>query len=211
MYVGHLAAGLVLKARVREAPLSWLLGATVASDLLCGLLLLVGAEHSAIDGECMVFSAARSDIPYSHSLLGTLALALVLALITQRVLHSRRITTAVALGVLSHYVLDVLSHVPDMPLLGFRVQPDLILGTHLAAYPLAHYSVELAWCLLAWAWLDRTDMRLLWTVLLLMIPYANTLFGFYCAPPVSSVAFGVSMLAIFSLTPALLLWASRNR
>lgn len=33
----------------------------------------------------------------------------------------------------------VLSHLPDMPVIGFGAQPDLILGTHLAVYPLAHY------------------------------------------------------------------------
>jgi hypothetical protein len=210
MYLGHLAAGLVLKARVREAPLAWLLLATVLSDLFCGLLLVLGLETIVVRGS-MVFSHARAVMPYSHSLLGTLALALPLAAIAARVFHSRRVGIAVGLAVISHYVLDALSHLPDMPLIGFGVQHDLILGTHLAAYPLASYLVELAWCMLAWAIFDRTDRRLLWTMLILMASYSNTLFGYIAVPQKSGVVIGASMLVLFAITPALLLWAASPR
>ena len=210
MYLGHLAAGLVLKARVREAPLSWLLFATVLSDLLCGLLLIVGAETFVIHGS-LTFSHTQADIRYSHSLVSTLLLALVVGAVAARFLRAPRVGIAVGLAVLSHYVLDVLSHLSDMPVIGFGAQPDLMLGTHLAAYPLAHYCVELAWCLLAWAVLDRTDKRLLWTMLLLMLSYTNTLFGFIEVPAQSDVVMGAAMLFLFTLTPALLLWAARTR
>lgn len=210
MYLGHLAAGLALKARVREAPLSWLLAATVLSDLLCGVLLITGAEQVVIHGS-LVFSHAESNIGISHSLLGTLALAAFSGMASARFFESRRVGVALGLAVASHYLLDVLSHRPDMPVIGFGAQPDLILGTHLAAFPLAHYLVELAICLLAWALLDRTDRRLLWTMLLLMIPYANALFGFFPLPAQSSTVIGISMLVMFTSTPALLLWASRTR
>jgi membrane-bound metal-dependent hydrolase YbcI (DUF457 family) len=209
MYVGHLAAGLVLKARVREAPLTWLLFATVVSDLLCGALLIAGAEQVVIH-DSMKFANSDAHMPYSHSLLGTLLLAAAATALATRAWSSRRIGSAVGLAVLSHYVLDVLTHLPDMPVIGFGAQPDLVLGTRLAAYPLAHYVVELAWCLFAWAVLDVTNKRLLWTLLLLMVPYANTLMGFIELPPPPSAAVGISMLVLFSGTPLLLLWAARK-
>lgn len=210
MYLGHLAAGLVLKARVREAPLAWLFAATIVSDLLCGLLLMLGAERAIVHGT-LTFSHTEADVRYSHSLLGTLLLALPAGVLATRYFGSRRIGSAVALGVVSHYILDVLSHLSDMPVIGFGVQPDLILGTHLAAYPLAHFLVELAWCLAAWALLDRGDRRLLWTILVLMLFYANTLLGLVPPPAQSSAVIGASMLVLFSVTPALLLWAARTR
>jgi hypothetical protein len=98
-----------------------------------------------------------------------------------------------------------------MPVIGFGVQPDLMLGTHLAEYPLALFLVELAWCLLAWALLDRTDRRLLWTMLILMAMYSNTLFGYIALPPQSAAVIGASMLVLFTFTQAVLLWAARAR
>jgi hypothetical protein len=210
MYLGHLAAGLVLKARVREAPLSWLLLGTVLSDLLCGLFLVLGAESFVVHGS-LTFSHTEADIRYSHSLVFTLVLAVLCGAAATRLARAPRVGLAVGLAVLSHYVLDVLSHLPDMPVIGFGAQPDLILGTRLAAYPIAHYLVELAWCLFAWAVLDRTDRRLLWTMLILMASYANTLFGFIEMPAPSAAVMGLSMLFLFTLTPALLLWAARTR
>lgn len=210
MYLGHLAAGLVLKARVREAPLSWLLLGTVLSDLLCGVLLLVGAEQIVVHGT-LTFAHIQADIRYSHSLLFTLLLAVVVGVIAGRVYRAPRVGLAVGLAVLSHYVLDVLSHMPDMPVIGFGAQPDLILGTSLPIYPVAHFLIELGWCVFAWAALDRTDRRLLWTILLLMVSYANTLLGFISVPAQSSAVIGGSMLVLFTLTPALLLWAARTR
>lgn len=210
MYLGHLAAGLVLKARVREAPLSWLLLGTVLSDLLCGLFLVLGAESFVVHGS-LTFSHTEADIRYSHSLVFTLVLAALCGAAATRSTRAPRVGIAIGLAVLSHYVLDVLSHLPDMPVIGFGAQPDLILGTRLAAYPIAHYLVELAWCLFAWAVLDRTDRRLLWTMLILMASYANTLFGFIELPAPSGVVMGASMLFLFTLTPALLLWAARTR
>lgn len=208
MYLGHLAAGLALKARVREAPLSWLLAATVVSDLLCGALFITGAEQVVVHGECTKFANAHATMPYSHSLTGTLVLAAIAVMLGLRA--SRRVGFALGLAVLSHYVLDVLSHHPDMPLLGFGATPDHLLGTELAAFPVAHYLIELAWCVTAWALLDRTNRKLLWTILVLMALYANTLFAFWCVPVQSAAATGVSMLVMFSVTPLVLLWASRS-
>jgi hypothetical protein len=177
---------------------------------LCGVLLITGAEQVVIHGS-LVFSHVESNIGISHSLIGTLALAALSGVVGARVSASPRVGVALGLAVLSHYVLDVLSHHPDMPVIGFGAQPDLILGTHLPAVPLAHLLVEMAVCLGAWALLDRTNRRLLWTILLLMIPYANALFGFIEVPAPSSAVMGFSMLVLFTSTPALLLWASRTR
>lgn len=194
---------------MREAPLSALLAATVVSDLVCGLLFITGTEQAVMHGECTKFANAHATMPYSHSLTGTLVLAAIACVLGMR--SSRRVGLALGLAVVSHYVLDVLSHHPDMPVIGFGVQPDQLLGTELAAFPLAHYVVELAWCLTAWALFDRTNMRLLWTILVIMTLYANTLFAFWCVPVQSAAAVGVSMLVMFSVTPWVLLWASRAR
>jgi hypothetical protein len=209
MYLGHLAAGLVLQARVREAPLSWLLGATIVSDLLCGALLIAGAEHATVHG-AMVYRNIEADIGYSHSLVGTTACALVVASFGGTYLRSARVAVALGLAVLSHYVLDALSHCPDMPLFGFGIADDVRLGTSLSQRPLAFFLVELGWCGLAFWLYDRSNRRLAVTMLVLMLLYTNIVFGFMPPPAPSAFVFGVSMIVVFVSTFAVVLWAARR-
>ena len=81
----------------------------------------------------MIFGHVHAVMPYSHSLLGTLAQAVLLGAAAGRYADSRRIGLAVGIAVVSHYLLDALSHMSDMPVIGFGVQnflnATLIVGT----------------------------------------------------------------------------------
>jgi hypothetical protein len=210
MYLGHLAAGLVLKSRVREAPLAWLLFATVLSDLVCGVLLALGIERSVVHGP-MVFANMESHIEYSHSLLASLGCALLVAAWARVHWRSLRVGVALGLAVLSHYVLDALSHRPDMPVLGFGAAHDITLGTNLALHPLAFFLVELGFCLLAWRLYDGGNRRLLFTILVLMALYTNTVFGFAPPPPPSASLMGGAMIWLFGVSAAIMAWAAKPR
>lgn len=116
MLVGHLAVGLVGK-RV-EAKISlgtWVLAAFLA-DLVVFPLLIVGIEHfDAVPGVKFNRVIGR-DIVYSHSLLMDVVWA---ALFASAYFLRRRYPRGAWLlfaAVLSHWVLDVISHRPDMPL-----------------------------------------------------------------------------------------------
>ncbi|MEY4576742.1 MAG: hypothetical protein RL701_1445 [Pseudomonadota bacterium] len=210
MFVGHLAAGLVLKARVPKAPLSWLLFATIAPDLLCGALLLAGVEHAHFEGS-MTFAHLRGDAGYSHSLLASVVYSVLAGWFGSRHWHSTRVGVALALAVFSHFVLDALSHHPDMPLLGFDTVNDIHTGTGLASQPAAFYLVELAWCALACVLFDRSNTRLLGTFAMLMALYTNLVFGFVQLPPLAGREFGAVMLVIFSLAALVVGWAASSR
>jgi hypothetical protein len=175
MFVGHLAAGLVLKARVREAPLSWLLVASVMPDLLCGVLVLLGVESVVVHGSLM-FSHFEAAIGYSHSLLASTGYALLAGCAGAAYWRSARIGVALAFAVLSHFVLDVVSHRPDIPLRGFGTHGDVLLGTGLAVHPLAFFVVELLWCLGALYVFDPRNRRLLVTIVVLMAAWACSIF-----------------------------------
>lgn len=208
MFVGHLAAGLVLKAHVREASLSWLLVGTVASDFLCAVLLMLGVEDVVIEGS-LVYSHIRSDIGYSHSLSGSLALAMLAGLIAAPVFRSWRVALAIGLAVLSHFVLDVLTHRHDMALLGFGAAHDIRMGTNLALFPLGMFTVELLWCLFAWWSFDSGNRRLLATLAVLLLLYTNSVFGFAPPPVPSVVVLGASMMVSFVLATLAILHAAR--
>ena len=117
MFIGHFAAAYAAKRLVPRTSLGTLFTAAQLPDVLWPPLLLAGAEHATIAPGDTAFTPLRFDsYPISHSLL-TVALwgALLGALHFWR---RRRALDAVVLAVLvvSHWLLDFVSHRPDMPL-----------------------------------------------------------------------------------------------
>src|SRR5512138_1915691 len=79
MFIGHVATALAAKKLEPRASLGlYVLGAT-ASDILFSALLLVGSERVQIaPGHTAVTPMAFPHYPYSHSLLGSVILGVVL-------------------------------------------------------------------------------------------------------------------------------------
>ncbi len=207
MFVGHLAAGFALKSRVREAPLAALLFGAALCDLLFGVFGMLGLEHAVMHGT-PVFANWELHVGYSHSLLVSVLYAVGLGWIAARWWGTRRIGLAIGLAVFSHFVLDVASHRPDMPLIGLGAVHDVRLGTNLAQHPLAFFLVELGWCLLAWWLYDGGNVRLLTTLLVMMAIWSNNIFGFTPLPSVSAPQQAGLTMVSFSLFGAVLWWAA---
>ena len=86
-------------------------------DLLWPIFLLLGLEHVRVSpGITKVQSLDFYDYPYSHSLTMALRWALALGLIYYLVRRYTRGAWVLSVLVLSHWVLDLLSHRPDLPL-----------------------------------------------------------------------------------------------
>jgi hypothetical protein len=107
MLVGHLGVGLIGKRVEPKISLgTWML-AVLLPDLVCFPLLIAGVER---------FHGSVGDIPYSHSLLMD---ALWAGLFAAAYFARRRYPRGAWLlfaAVLSHWVLDLISHRPDMQL-----------------------------------------------------------------------------------------------
>src|SRR5580704_5136121 len=107
MLVGHLGVGLIGKRVEPKISLgTWML-AVLLADFVCFPLLIAGVEG---------FPHGVGEIPYSHSLLMTTIWA---ALFAAAYFARRRYPRGAWLlfgAVLSHWVLDVISHRPDMRL-----------------------------------------------------------------------------------------------
>jgi hypothetical protein len=118
MGIGHFAVGLAAKHAVPRVSLALLLLATQLVDVLWGIFVLLGIEHARIrPGITAASPFDLYDYPISHSLLGGILWALLFG--GGYFLFRRYRAGAVMLGflVLSHWVLDVISHRPDMPVL----------------------------------------------------------------------------------------------
>jgi hypothetical protein len=117
MFVGHAAVALAARSRTPSISLGWLFAATFGLDLLWPVFLLLGVERVTIAPGATPFSPLIFDsYPWSHSL----AMALVWSAATfalARALHCSAGQAAILGGlVFSHWVLDYITHVPDLPL-----------------------------------------------------------------------------------------------
>ena len=117
MFVGHTAVALVAKSREPRASLALFVAAAFGLDLLWPLFLLIGLERVRIDpGNTKFTPLAFESYPWSHSLLMTIIWGLVGLVGVRFWKGSRRTQMLVLLLVVSHWVLDFVSHRPDLPL-----------------------------------------------------------------------------------------------
>lgn len=126
MLAGHYSAAFLAKSADPRVPL-WVLALAVqAVDIVWGLFVLAGIEHLRIDPSLASNPLDLYDMPYTHSLLGTLFWAGLAFAVSLRWLGRARSAAVVAAAVASHWLLDWLVHRPDLTLYG--VPPKLGLG-----------------------------------------------------------------------------------
>lgn len=117
MFLGHFALAFAAKTATPRVSLGTLFLAAQFIDLLWPTLLLMGLERVRIEpGATVVTPLVFEHYPYSHSLLAVLGWALLLAGLHFLLVRDRRAAVVLALLVISHWLLDLLVHRPDLPL-----------------------------------------------------------------------------------------------
>lgn len=117
MFIGHFAVGFGAKRFAPRASLAVLLAAPLFSDLLWPIFLLLGWESVRIDpGNTRFTPLDLAYYPWSHSLLMCCVWASAFAAVYQLAARYWPGTIAIWIGVMSHWVLDWVTHRPDMPL-----------------------------------------------------------------------------------------------
>ncbi|MCX6634335.1 MAG: hypothetical protein NT090_04490 [Acidobacteria bacterium] len=116
MFLGHYAVGFAAKRAAPRTSLAVLLAAVSLIDLLFPLFLLLGWERVWSEPGSNHFTRMSFFYPFSHSLAATVVWAIAAASIYWAVARYRAGAVVAGLAVLSHWVLDAISHKPDMPL-----------------------------------------------------------------------------------------------
>jgi hypothetical protein len=117
MLVGHYAVGFLGKRAAPHVPLPVLMIAVLFPDLLTFILQLVGIEHAGLTPPFPRFFPLNAyDTPITHSLTMDVVWATAFGAVYLMVRSDRRGAITVAAAVLSHWVLDFITHRPDMTL-----------------------------------------------------------------------------------------------
>jgi len=213
MFVGHFGVGFGAKAAAPRASLGTLVLASQFIDLLWPTLLLFGLETVEIrPGITRVTPLDFTSYPISHGLLAVVVWGLLFAGVYQVARRYAAGAVAMFAAVVSHWLLDLVTHRPDLPLWpGSDAKVGLGLWDSLPgtlAVELAVFAAGVALYLRTTRANDRTGVFALWgLVAFLLLVYAANLFG--SVPP------GVTAIAWAGQAQWLLVawayWVDRHR
>ena len=117
MFIGHFAVAFAAKKLSPKTSLGMLVLAAEWIDLIFPVLILAGLEHAGIrPGANAFLRLDLTDYPISHSLVAVLGWSVLLGGLVLWRTRDRTAALVVAATVLSHWLLDFVTHTPDMPL-----------------------------------------------------------------------------------------------
>jgi membrane-bound metal-dependent hydrolase YbcI (DUF457 family) len=203
MFLGHFAVALAASRREKDLRLGTSLLAAQWPDAVWPAFLLAGIERVSIVPGDTAFTPLRFDhYPWSHSLVAVMAWA---ALFAAAMLARKRSRAAAALAfvlVISHWLLDVASHRPDVPLGPHGPMLGLGLWNSVAATVLVEGTLFAA--AVAYYARGRAAGKGFWALIAtLAVIYTANVVG---PPPPSVAAVAVSVLV---LVPVLWGWGNR--
>jgi membrane-bound metal-dependent hydrolase YbcI (DUF457 family) len=212
VFVGHFAASFASKRLAPAVSLGTLFLAGQLADLLWPNFVLLGLESFAIEpGATAVTPLNFISYPYSHSLLALVAWGVLAGLLYRAIRRDFSAAFVIALVVVSHWVLDVISHRADMPVAFGDTKVGLGLWYSVPA-TLAVEGALFAAGVLVYATTTRARDRVgsigLWALVgFLLVIYAGNVFG---PPPPSVAAVAWSAQAMWLLV-AWAYWIDRHR
>ena len=212
MFIGHFGLGLAAKRAAPGLSLAVLFAAAQLADLLWPVFLWAGIEQVRIDpGNTRVTPLDFVSYPYSHSLLLLTCWALIMAVAFRG--RDPRAFAVISVLAVSHWLLDFVTHRPDLPLYPGGSKFGLGLWNSVAGTVALEVPLYLAG---AWIYLRFTRARdrvgrwgLLALLATLLLIYAGNVA--LAAPPPSAMAIAAVGIAGGLLFIAWSWWVDRHR
>ena len=190
MFVGHFALGFAAKRAAPRASLGVLFLAAQFADVLWPVLVAAGIESVRIAPGITAFTPLDFvSYPYSHSLVALAVWGAALGAVCQIAIGGRATFVVIAALVLSHWLLDFVTHRPDMPLYPGSATYGLGLWNSVAATVIVELAMFAAGVWIYAASTRARDRAGRWSfialVTFLVIAYAGNVAG---GPPPSVAA-----------------------
>jgi membrane-bound metal-dependent hydrolase YbcI (DUF457 family) len=212
MFIGHPATGFLAKRITPRTSLGWLVLAPFFLDILWPVFLLAGVEQVRIDPGNTAFTPLDfHHYPWSHSLVMAIVWSIVLGGIYRMMSKDSRGAWVVGGLVFSHWILDFVTHRPDLPLYPGGPKVGLGLWNSVIGTVVVEGAIFIAG-VVVYSRLTRARDRIgsigWWTlIVLLVLIYAANLFG-PPPPDVKAIAFVGLLLLLF---PIWAWWVDRHR
>jgi hypothetical protein len=214
VFIGHYAVGFASKKLAPRTSLAWFVAGATLLDLLFPLFVILGWERAHFVSASSVFlRISLDDYPWTHSLLMGAVWSVVFGLLCWAVTRARWAALVAGAVVFSHWVLDFLTHSPDLPLApGGSARVGLGLW-----YSTAGTIAVEGLMFVAGVWIyakttrarDRAGRWALWGIVaLLALSYAGNLFS--SAPP-NPTAFAWVGLVLGWLLVGWAWWIDKHR
>jgi membrane-bound metal-dependent hydrolase YbcI (DUF457 family) len=202
MFIGHFAVGLGAKKIAPELNLGILFIACQLLDLIWPVLVLMGIEKVSVDHLATVVTPLNFEYyPFSHSLVMTIVYSLLVGIVAGLFFKSKRLGFVLGLVTASHWVLDFVTHRPDMPIWfeGQKVGLGLWNSFTLAvSIELLIFAVGIFFYVKSKTSMSRKRKIWFWSLILFfLVIYAGNIFG--PKPPADAPS---AMIA----GPALAMW-----
>ena len=194
MFIGHFGAGFAGKKFSKSASLGTYLMAAQWIDLIWPIFVLLGIEKVEIEpGISSVTPLDFTYYPFTHSLFGVLIWAVLFGIVYFLIKKNTRIAIILGLLVLSHWVLDLFVHIPDLPIFpGLDIKVGFGLWNSFAATLIIEglvFTIGLYLYLKFTKAKNKTGTFALWGLVVFLVAiYISNLLG---PPPESTEAIGI--------------------
>lgn len=201
MFIGHFGVAMGAKRVAPMVSLGTLILAAQLIDLVWPILLLLGVEHVRIDPGNTAFTPLDFyDYPVTHSLVMVLVWSALFGAVYFGLRRRRTGALVVACAVLSHWVLDFLTHRPDLPLApGAGTYAGLGLWNSVAATVIVEWAIFTAGVVLYAVTTrakDRTGLYAFWGLVAFLA--ISSLASMISVPPnAEAVAYGSLLVWLF--------------
>ena len=213
MFIGHFGIGLAAKKIDNKPSLGTLFMASQFIDLLWPIFLIFGLEKVKIDPGNTAFTPLDFVYyPFSHGFVSVLIWSILFGIVYYFIRKNIKGSVLVGSLVLSHWILDLITHRPDLPLTPWS---ELKVGLGLWNHVIITLVIELLmFSAGAYLYIKTTRAKTkkgtisLWSLLIfLTIVYLMNVFG---DPPPSEGALGYVGLSMW-LIVAWGYWIDKNR
>jgi hypothetical protein len=190
MFIGHLAGAEFLHAIVPDVPPIVSLIGVGFPDLLWGVTILAGLETAKLGTSPLQRDIEFTRYPISHSLVLTNLIALVPAA-GFGLYYGWQAALVFLLASISHWLLDVIVHKRDLPVLGFG--RDIKIGFGLWRWSRTSFFVEYALVVAATLAFEPSGkwLPILAAALVLHLFNINSFFGFTKTNPMFAKGYAV--------------------
>jgi hypothetical protein len=202
MFLGHYAVAFAARPLAPRTSLAALIVAAQLLDLVWPALVLLGVERVRIDpGNTAFTPLAFEHYPWTHSLLLVLVWAAAAGALYRARTADRRGALVIGALVASHWLLDLLTHRPDLPLAPGGPAVGLGLWNSVPGTLLVEGALYAAGVIVYARWARRSGGRAVafWAlVAVLAAIYAASVLG---PPPPSARAVGAVSLLLWAFVP----------